>query len=59
MEQTCKDRCLDELKVYYGIEPYIYHISAGSGQYYWWLKTKYSENMIKECEEELNVRRNQ
>lgn len=51
-----KTECLEDLKVFYGLFPYDDHISTGSGQYYYWLKTKYSENMIKICEEELDVR---
>ena len=57
MKTTKHEECLENLKVYYGLEPYAEHISVGSGQYYYWLKTKYSENMIKQCEEFLNVRR--
>lgn len=53
---TLRDQCKEDLKVFYGLEPYSKHISVGSGQYYYWLKTKYSENMIAECEEELNVK---
>lgn len=49
-------KCLDDLKVYYGLDPYTDHVSVGSGHYYNWLKIKYGNDIIKECEEILNVR---
>ena len=52
-----KNDCLEGLKVYYGLFPYDDHISTGSGSYYYWLKLLYGDDMIKKCEEELNVKR--
>lgn len=56
-QQTKQEKCLEDLKVYYGLEPYEGHISNGSGTFYYWLKCIYSDNMIKKCEEILNVRK--
>ena len=49
--------CLDDLRVYYGLDPYTKHMSAGSGVFYMWIKKKYKQELIDECEEILNVKR--
>lgn len=54
---TKKQECLDDMKAYLGIVPHIGHISNHSGFFYNWLKLKYGEELIKECEEELKGER--
>ena len=56
-EKMKKNNCIEDLKVYYGIEPYFDHVSHQSGFYYQWLKIKYGKQLIKKCEEELGVSR--
>ena len=49
-----KEKCLDALKVYLGIEPHVDHTSMGSGYYLNWLKIRYGDELVKECLRELN-----
>jgi len=51
-----KEDCIDCLKVYYGIHPYGKHQSKGSGQFYQYIKDKYGEELLEECEKEFKSR---
>ena len=42
-------RCLNDLKAYMGIPPYIKHPSNNSQIYYNWCITKYGEELVQKC----------
>jgi len=48
-----KSKCLDDMKAYLGLPPYVGHRTNGSGVYYQWLLRKYSKELVQECEKEL------